>query len=400
MVKGVPKIGTFFIRWILFFAFFSIGLNAFIISPLLPVWQEAFGFSESKSGWLVGGYSCSFALFAFLFAPRLNRVDRKKVLALSLCFLSVLCLLLTVVPSYEGLLTIRILMGVAAAAINPQIWALLAEVAPHNRKGRSLGLGASGLAISQAVGLPLGTLVSSYWDWTVIFQLLAILTAVMSIILWRSSNRSPEKTDELQSPSKTLREVLSEPRIRNGLWTHFFIWCSVLGLYSYLGVYLSASISLEVYQIGGILLWVGVGNLIGNVCGGWLSDWWGHRKITIFSIITIMICTSLFSFVSHAGLASLFIFCWYFGVGSYSVSFMSQLAQIDARNKGTILSINSSVMYLGIMAGSLLGGYILEWHSFRLLTWILAGTSVTALFFYYRMIVTNGKHRASDSTSF
>ena len=59
-----------------FLIMFVIGTDTFLISPLIPTLQTAFGVPTGIAGWMIGAYTLGSAVFALIAGPLSDGWDR------------------------------------------------------------------------------------------------------------------------------------------------------------------------------------------------------------------------------------------------------------------------------------------------------------------------------------
>ncbi|CDL80527.1 MFS transporter [Xenorhabdus szentirmaii] len=87
---------------------FFIGAMEFMLSPMLNPLAEAFKTTTEKATWLVSGYAFAYACTAPIFGWLSDRINRRKLLLISLFFLSFDGLALTIAPNLEIAIGLRL----------------------------------------------------------------------------------------------------------------------------------------------------------------------------------------------------------------------------------------------------------------------------------------------------
>ena len=86
-------------------------------------------------------------------------------------------------PSLPALVVLRGLQGLACSAIPPMVMGMLSAYHP-DRRLQMMAAWAAANGVGQAVGPPVGGLVSDAWGWRMIFVLLALACVVVLVLLW------------------------------------------------------------------------------------------------------------------------------------------------------------------------------------------------------------------------
>ena len=152
-------------RWrayaIVLAAGFMTMLDVSIVNVALPSIERFLGAGTSHVQWIVAGYSLSFGL-ALVPAGRLGDVlGRRGTFLAGLSGFVLASALCGAAPSAEWLVAMRILQGVFAGILNPQVIALIQELFAGSERGRAFGYFGMTIGISTAIGPLLGGLLVS-----------------------------------------------------------------------------------------------------------------------------------------------------------------------------------------------------------------------------------------------
>jgi MFS family permease len=116
-----------------------------------------------------------------------DRYGRKRVLALSLALMVLSQLAAAIAPNLPFLIVTRALQGLACSAIPPIVMGMLIHIYPAQRS-RMMGAWAAANGIGQAVGPPVGGIVSDLLGWRSIFFMMATASAT---VLWVIATKVP-----------------------------------------------------------------------------------------------------------------------------------------------------------------------------------------------------------------
>ncbi len=166
--------------WLILLAvgLFAIGTDGYVIAGLLPEMGRDLGVSDSDTGHLVSAFALAYAIGAPLFAVMLGNLPGRLVLISSLTVFVAANVAAALADSYGTMIVIRVLAGLAAAVFSPGAMAVVPSLVPAEQRGRALGTVSAGIAISTAVGVPLGTLIGNAFSWRTTFLAVAALGAL------------------------------------------------------------------------------------------------------------------------------------------------------------------------------------------------------------------------------
>ncbi|WP_260612256.1 MFS transporter [Paenibacillus popilliae] len=345
----------------LFFAtMFIIGTDTFIVSPMLPTLREVLHISVEQSGWLISAYALGYALFALIAGPLSDRLDRKSCLLGGMLGFSLFTALCGSTTSFTLLFAYRALAGISAAIASPQIWASIPQlVAPH-KIVKAMGAATAGLAVSQCLGVPLGSLLAAS-SWRLPFYAIGVTALLITIILALKLPSIPPATKQrssLNSLGRQYRALFSRRSTTFAFLGYFLYQLGTFSTFSYLGNWLADDFSLSVQQTGLFILSFGIGNLFGSILVSRVERTLGIRRTVTYSLLgmiamyVIVMTSHLLAFISIA--YALIALCG----GMLFPLLMGTLQKDQPNARGTVSALANSTMYFATMLGSVLAGIL------------------------------------------
>lgn len=352
----------------MFLIIFCIGADTFIVSPLIPTFTKEFGITTSQGGLLTLSYALAYAIFGFILGPISDRVGRRGMLLVGMICFTLCTLGCSVANSFYVLLAFRALSGVAAATSGPQVWALIGDVIPFEKRGKIVGIVTSALAVSQLIGLPIGAYIAKMFNWHYSFYFLCLLCATATLFAFAFIPKVEASNQNKRSFAAifgALGVVFKNKQAFSALMVTFFMMFGSFGLFTFLGAWLSSAFALNVGEIGTVMMAIGIGNMIGQLSGGILADKFGKRRVAIFSMPVMAVMFLLLPITSFSmTVAIAVIMLWFFSAGISLSSFNAHVTELMPTQRGTIMSLNSSFMYMGTACGVVVNGYLLKKGSF------------------------------------
>jgi Arabinose efflux permease len=278
--------------------------------------------------------------------------------------------------TFPLLLFTRLLAGIAAATYAPLAYTIGTSLAPAEKRGQALALVVLGLTVATVFGSPLGTWVGLHIGWRYSFGLVALLAGIAFLALLLS--RLP-KADEAFVPSLKARLApIGEPYLLLAL-TPALLWnLGIYVIYTYLAPLLHHGLALS--DVSGFLLSFGIGLVIGNWLGGFVTDRFGVIYPLIMSLLVLIIIYATFSFADTNVASSLVVLFVWGAVGSLAfITQQRRLLVLAPEHANVILALNNSTLYLGIAGGAALGGIALQFAPINALGWIGAAFVMLAL---------------------
>jgi multidrug resistance protein len=276
-----------------FLVMFVIGTDTFLISPLLPTLTKAYQISPNISGWLISAYALGYAAFALIAGPISDRLNRKKVMVIGLIAFTISTFLCGLASTFWTMILFRLLAGVSASFVTPQVWASIPVLVPPKFIVRTMGYATAGLSISQVIGIPIGSYLASF-SWHMPFFVIALLSFILLIIVnFSLQDINPiSKKDTpvtIKSIHKVYLNLLKTPRATKYFIAYFVFQTGNFAAFSFIGSWFAKDFSLQVAAIGTAMIALGLGNTIGSLFGSHLIRHLGESNSLLYAIISLII---------------------------------------------------------------------------------------------------------------
>ncbi|MGD8192230.1 MFS transporter [Brevibacillus ginsengisoli] len=380
---------------ILFLMIFFIGTDTFLLSPLLPTLQQQFQVPKEISGWMVGAYALGYALFALVVGPISDRLNRKSVMIVGFLAFAISTALCGLATGFASMIVFRLLAGISAAIVSPQIWAAIPFLVPQERIIKAMGIVTAGLSVAQLLGVPLGSLVGTL-DWSVPFYLVGGLSVLLLFFIHKWIPTMPAQTGAHQlSIVARYRQILFMSSSKQAFLGYFLFQIGNFSAFTFIGTFLADYFSLSLAGIGGVMILLGTGNLVGSLTGGYIVQQLGRFRTFVLSVGMLVVVYLTLPLSAHLLTVQGLFFLAFFSGGLLFPIMMSGLQAIDPASRGTIASLSNSIMYAGTTVGSALAGILYAkfsgFHSISLFT--------AACFFFSLLLFVKSGILASSSLS-
>jgi EmrB/QacA subfamily drug resistance transporter len=168
-------------------------LDNTILNVALKTVQEDLDASQSQMQWAVDSYALVFAGLLITWGVLGDRLGRRKVLLFGMVAFGTTSALCSFAGSPTTLIAFRALMGIGAAAVQPQTLSIIQNVFEPHERPKAIGIwaGAAGMAI--ALGPIAGGLLLKYFWWGSIFlvNVPIVIVGVAAILLLVPESRNP-----------------------------------------------------------------------------------------------------------------------------------------------------------------------------------------------------------------
>lgn len=369
------------------FGCFFTGLAISQILPFLPLYVSQLGVTshEALSIWSGLTFSVTFLVSAIvspMWGSLADRKGRKLMLLRASLGMAIAILLQAFATNVWQLFFLRAVMGLTSGYI-PNAMALVASQVPRERSGWALST-LSTAQISGVIGGPLlGGFLADHVGLRAVFIITAILLVVSFLVtffLIKEGGRPVISKSERLS-GKAVFASLPYP----GLMISLFVTTMVIQLCNgSVGPILALFIksmepeSTNIAFLSGMIAAVpGVSALISAPRLGKLGDRIGTARILMATLIFAVVLFFAMSFVTSPLQLGVLRFLLGFADGAMLPAVQTLLVKYSSDQvTGRIFGYNQSFMYLGNVAGPLIGASVSAMAGFR---WVFAATAIVVL---------------------
>ena len=196
-------------RWVilgvLILSLMAIVLDNTVLNIALKTISEpkpaGLGASQSELEWAINAYTLAFAGLLFTFGVIGDRLGRRRMLMIGMIMFGLASFASSYARSPDQLILARALMGLGGAMVMPQTLSIITNVFDPQERPRAIGIWASAVGVSIALGPILGGLLLSHFWWGSIFLINVPLTAIgvvlIALLVPESRSPSPGRIDYL-----------------------------------------------------------------------------------------------------------------------------------------------------------------------------------------------------------
>jgi len=265
-----------------------------ILSILLPQMRDEFHLSDTSLGLLVGPtFALFYATMGVPLALLADRVNRRRLIAVSLTLFSAMTMACGLVTQFWQLALARVLTGVGEAGTGPASQTMITDLYPPQRRARAQAIYAVGSNLGVLVAFAAGGAIAAAWGWRTAF-IAAGLPGLMLTVLLLATVRDPERgaSDGHDGGEQTpaLGAVLGQ------LWRSRCFRYLALGacatcftsysLSGFFPLFLSRSHGMATGDIGLVMAMImGVCGGLATYAAGHLADQFGKRDVRWYAYV-------------------------------------------------------------------------------------------------------------------
>ncbi len=163
---------------------FTLGVDGFVLSGLLPQVAASLHVSVSTAGQLTTLFALVYAVSSPVIAAAAGAWDRRVLLTAGMGVFVAGMIVQATGPDFAAVAAGRVLAALGAAAYQATAYAAAGILSDDSRRARSLAVVAGGSSGAIVAGLPFGILVGQAWGWRTAMWVLAGLAVVSAATVW------------------------------------------------------------------------------------------------------------------------------------------------------------------------------------------------------------------------
>jgi predicted MFS family arabinose efflux permease len=340
----------------------------------LPQMSSALHVSQARIGLLVSAFAVASALAAIPVTAAVRGLPRRPVLAGVLAGFAVVDAVTAASSSYPLTFAVRLLAGFTGGTLWSMLAGYAARMVPAANRGRAIAIVLAGITAALSLGLPAGTALADVAGWRASFASLSVLALLLMAWVRRTVPPFPGEPRPSRTPPLHVARL---PGIRTVLAVTLVLLAGHQAMYTYIAPFAARS---GLGHTSLVLLLFGTATAGGIAVTGLLAD--RHlRPVLLTALAVIMI--AMVALGHWAGTPTVMlpaVALW--GVAFGGAPAMLQTALTDASGPGNAdmaTSMQTTVYNVGIAAGSLAGGLILQRAGAGALPWATSALSAAAL---------------------
>ena len=339
-------------------------LDFVIMMPLGPQLMPALGIGPKQFGLVISAYTFSAGLTGLAAAFFLDRYDRRSALLTLYLGFALGTLACAAAPTYGWLVAARVLTGAFGGVLGSLVLAVVGDAVPEERRGRALGIVMGAFSVASVLGVPFGLFLAARLSWHVPFTVLGVLSLGVWALMYRAM---PSMRGHL-GPQLPLAEraaavlgLFRQPSVRYALLLTVLLMLGQFSVVSFFSPSLVSNVGFQPQQLSYVYLVGGAVTLFSSPLTGRLADRYG--KARVFSLVTLAAVPMLL-LVTRLEPAPLplvlMVTAVFFAVlgGRFVPATALATAVVRPQQRGSFMSLNSSVQQLAAGAAAFIAGLI------------------------------------------
>ena len=331
--KGTPM----FMRTVL--ALFSGGFATFAllycVQPMMPVLSHEYGINAAQSSLILSVATAMLAIGLLITGPISDAFGRKPVMVFALFSAAAFTMLSALMPTWEGVLITRALVGLSLSGLAAVAMTYLSEEIHPQHIGLAMGLYIGGNAIGGMSGRLISGVLIDFVSWHTAMLVIGGLALAAAMVFVK-----------ILPESRNFRPRAMNPR-------------SFVTLFNYIGYRLLADPYNMNQAVVGLLSIVYLSGIYSSAQIGALADRLGRRKV-LWAVIVLMLAGIALTMLEPIAFVVIGMLLFTFGFfGAHSVA-SSWIGRRATKAKGQASSLYLFSYYAGSSIAGTLGGVF--WH--------------------------------------
>jgi YNFM family putative membrane transporter len=353
-----------FIRTVL--ALFSGGFATFAllycVQPMMPVLSRDFSITATQSSLILSVSTAMMALGLLITGPVSDRLGRKPVMVCALFSAALFTLASAFMPTWEGVLVTRALIGLSLSGLAAVAMTYLSEEIHPQHIGLAMGLYIGGNAIGGMCGRMITGVLTDYVSWHVALSVMGLIALVAAGVFWRILPESRNFRARPLHPRSLLDGFVAQFRdaaLPLLFLEGFLLMGAFVTMFNYIGYRLLADPYNLSQAVVGLFSIVYLSGIYSSAKVGALADQLGRRKV-LWAVIVMMligVALTLFTPLPVVVIGVLIFTFGFFGAHSVASSWIGRRA---VKAKGQASSLYLFSYYVGSSVAGTGGGMF--WH--------------------------------------
>lgn len=344
---------------------------------LLIDMAQAFHIAEGQAGLAVSAFALMVALGAVPLTILTAAIDRKRLMLLSLGGYVLSNLIVSLAPTFLILCAGRALGGIAHALLMSIVSAYAARLVPPKMTGRAISFVYGGTSLGSILGVPGAAAIGHFASWRIAMFVMTgiavLLTACIAFFLPPVATSGDASTN---LPGMGSRKAMRIFLIVVAIDAIFFVAHNML--YTYVTPLLLAH-GLPKGVLSIALLLTGAVSILGLWGAGQIVDRWPAAGMFAGGMAMLIGMGLMYGHILSGWGSVASVALWCSGYSAIIPFVMSGAIRARATRPDVAGAAINGGSNLGILLGSALGGQILTWSGFNVLTPIAIVITLTAI---------------------
>jgi predicted MFS family arabinose efflux permease len=331
-----------------------------VIAPVLTQIAGEFDVSTGTAGLLVAAFGAPGVVVALIIGPFSDRFGRKRFLVIGSACMGIFTLLAAFATSFAVLIALRVIAGIGAALIFPNVSAMIGDNFPYRDRGRAMSTVIGFNTMASIVGVPTAGIVAEATSWRLSLALVGALCVAATVLLYFLLRPAQVSMSDSRF-FDVYRDIFRNPSAVAAVVSSFLGSLYWFAWSTYIVVFFESVYGLSRGAASAFALTLGLGVLIGSQVGGRLGDRVGHKPVVagaiVMSALLLLVLTNTTLPVIAGAALNLVLSAV---VGARFATNQTLMTEQMPAARGTLLALSASTVGVAIVLAASLGGALID----------------------------------------
>jgi len=336
-------------------AAFVSGANLRLFDALLPTVAEDFAVPPTTASIVITAFTLAYGLFQIVHGPLGDRVGKLRVIGGATLIASAASVGCAFAPTLSSLAVMRFATGIGAAAIVPLSLAWIGDNTSYEKRQATIGRFLSFILMGQILGPALGGALAEFISWRRVFDVMAVIFMVVSIVLFSVDRRTRAPASAISKPHgnvwRNYAAVLGDRWVRIMIVTVFLEGGLFYGAFAYTGAYLKERFGLSYLLIGGMLAGFGVGGVVYSLLVKWLLARLGEKGFVRLGGALMFVCMAVLPLLPWWQASIPVFIIAGFGFYMFHNTLQTRATEMAPQARGTAIAVFAFCLFMGQAGG-------------------------------------------------
>ena len=336
-----------------------------IIMPLGPQLMRIFEINPKEFSVIVSSYTISAGISGFVSAFFLDRFDRKKVLLLIFSGFTIGTFLSASSNTYLFLTLSRMFTGLFGGILSATVFSIIGDIIPFERRGAAMGIVMAAFSVASVIGIPIGLYLAELMNWKLTFYSITMFAIILFSLIVKvipSINKHLTTINIDQKPLMVLKRIIEKKDQLKALSLMALMILGQFSVITFINPYLVSNVGFSDLELSYVYFFGGVLTIFSSQVIGRLSDRFGQQNTFVFVTILSLIPLILITHMQETPLILALFYTSLFMIlisGRMIPAMTIITSTVLAKNRGSFMSVNSSVQQMFSGISSFIAGLII-----------------------------------------
>jgi DHA1 family putative efflux transporter-like MFS transporter len=217
------------------FISFFVSTSEYVIAGILDKIASWAHISVPAAGQLITVFAIANAIGSPIFVMVTAKMDRRKLLILSLIIVVLGSVLTVTLPGFGFLIVSRVVFAIGGGVFVIGAKTVASKLAAPGQKASAIGTVITGFSAALIVGVPIGRIVAAAYSWKLVFDAIGVLSLLS---IFAVARMIPYMEGEEVVPLGKQLALLKDSKILGGFGITFFWQLGYAMLYAYIAPFL------------------------------------------------------------------------------------------------------------------------------------------------------------------